>query len=329
MRPAAAINNELETIALAQFEQALEHLDETETQTYRVASQNYPNLVRSEANPMWFLAYSDFNYSAACKRMVAYWKIRLEIYGADRVYRPVLDLSGKEALSPTAVELLNTGVMRVLRCDRHNRLVLFLDKKRLKPKTISKIGATKAHEREMIFHLLLRIATLESSRMFGFSVVHLISEAKPKIRPDMQEWFLTIVKDGLPIHWRGAFVLCAPPSPKKVAAYRDFKEFLWQVMTRTVHIVKDRSIELIDPSATKQQIAEALVRGGMRQEYLPPQAGGQWCCERSKKWLLELERQRRVIVFKEGAHSDEPSPLDLLASVTVAVSELPLKDVKS
>ena len=62
-----------------------------------------------ETDPMQFLRYCQHDTWAAASRLCCYWKFRLELFGPDRAFRSMDDLSGNGAMDPEVIQFLNGG----------------------------------------------------------------------------------------------------------------------------------------------------------------------------------------------------------------------------
>lgn len=310
-------------VTILNFKEAIDRMEKAETATYRQAMLRCPDVLQVESNPLWFVIHSEHDYQQAARRMVEYWKIRLETFG-DRAFEPVLDLSSENgALSATAKEIVYKGASYVLPSDTSGRVVAFLLGNKLKPRILKKMNAAAEHQREARFYLMQSIVTIDNARQFGIVLAQLITEQKPRVSPEEQAWYHRILRDCLPIRWKRSLVVCVPPSPARLTTYHEFKDFLEQVMIRTAEVAESRRITVLDPSSdviSRHRIATALIQEGIPQEYLPPQAGGNWTSHQSMEWFMQL-RQQQLGRRKVARREESSSLLAMLAAVATAQIE--------
>ena len=116
--------------ARAQLKGALNLIPQEEKTAYSEALQRAPHLVQLESNFDRYLRFDNFDPWAAARRIVDYWQARVEVFGEERAFRPLV-LSGEGALTPDDVAVLETGNFMVLAPDMKGRPVLLYDRARL------------------------------------------------------------------------------------------------------------------------------------------------------------------------------------------------------
>jgi hypothetical protein len=79
--------------------------------------------------PKRYLKFEEFNPWEAARKVVDYWKVRVELFGEDRAYLP-LTLTGDGALTEGDMEVFRTGVFMILPKTVHGKPTLFHDRSR-------------------------------------------------------------------------------------------------------------------------------------------------------------------------------------------------------
>ena len=126
---ATAQNNNMSR-SKAQLQEALDMLPDDQKQSYLQALKVAPKLVEIESDFERYLAFDKFDPWAAAKRIVDYWEARLDVFGPEKAYLPLV-LSGQGALSPEDLDVLKTGFFMALPDNQHGRPVLYHDRARL------------------------------------------------------------------------------------------------------------------------------------------------------------------------------------------------------
>ena len=117
---------------------ALAMIEPDQKRGWELAQQRCsPAVLQREACPCYFLRACHSNPWDAASRLCSYWTERIDLFGEDKAFE-ALSLLGCErgepsALSPSDVEILETGCMQLLPPDRQGRTVLFLSLLLLKP----------------------------------------------------------------------------------------------------------------------------------------------------------------------------------------------------
>jgi len=154
------------SLALEHFHDALQLIGDGEKACYVQARETCPPAVfQYECDPLMFLRACQWDPWQAAQRMVAYWNERLQVFGPDRAFLPMIlpasgtgDQQGPDgsngqtpplplvsALSKQDIEILETGAVMILPPDREGRSVVFIDRTRLLPEhhhqTLSRLRA--------------------------------------------------------------------------------------------------------------------------------------------------------------------------------------------
>lgn len=134
--------------ALIELEQAIDLIPEADKEAYLHAVRTVPALVQLESPPLRYLRFDSYNTWAAARRLVDYWKGRVEMFGAERAYlplrltptpshasaiaEPAMSTPGtiQSALDDLDVEVVNCGTFMVLPKDSSGRPVILHDRSR-------------------------------------------------------------------------------------------------------------------------------------------------------------------------------------------------------
>jgi len=113
------------------FEDALENLPPSE-KLEAVAAKTVmcPELVQSETNPSLFLRREQYDPEKAAKRFAAYWKFRVDLFGNEKAFLPIILCEGGafDGDEETLQMMRESPTYRyILPNDSHGRSVVFLE----------------------------------------------------------------------------------------------------------------------------------------------------------------------------------------------------------
>ena len=117
----------LET-AVHMLQDAIEDMPLTAKKAYLAAQERDPSLIARESNPYVFLRNAEYDCWKAASCLTAYWKLRLELFGADRAFLPMT----QEGAMKEDKEILYAPAVMVappLGCD--GRFTLLADRARM------------------------------------------------------------------------------------------------------------------------------------------------------------------------------------------------------
>lgn len=86
--PAAASAKNVSTAFLCLLDVEMAKLPDAQTEVYRRALADYPHLVTNERR-MQFLECEEYDAALAARRLAKHWKLRMELFGADRCFLPM------------------------------------------------------------------------------------------------------------------------------------------------------------------------------------------------------------------------------------------------
>jgi len=105
----------------ALLREAMNGIPDRDKVDYLEAVERVPELVDGESPSIAFLRCQHYDPWSAADRLVAYWKMRKLIFGADRAFLP-MTLDGSMA---SEVQYLEKGIVLLLPDDKHGRPVVF------------------------------------------------------------------------------------------------------------------------------------------------------------------------------------------------------------
>lgn len=152
-------------LAHFQLSQALNVIAPEDKAAYLEAATKVPGLVQKESNFVSFFRCDRGDSDNACRRLIAYWQMRCEIF-QERAFLP-LNLLGNGALTSDEVDLLQQGSVVLLPADSAKRSVVFLDYSKC-PEICKK---NRNVWMRLIFYLLHLVSESEKAQSEGFIVL--------------------------------------------------------------------------------------------------------------------------------------------------------------
>jgi hypothetical protein len=247
-----------------------------------------PDVVEQESPPNLFLQFEDYNYFAAAARWAKYWDVRLNLFGPERAFLCVLDLSGNGALQANLVEYIATGVAVILPPDDQQRPVLFTDRSRLPSEYLHWPNDNRVL---LAFAMLQKLMLLSPNFIIVF-----LSTNRPRFFPGVGTWFSDAIRHAFPLKPPTIYVVCRSPS----STFKSFVATYIPVFLRLMnHNFRQYNITI--DIGEKEELLKKLVRNGLHSERLPESVGGSWTYEGYDEWL----RTQRV----DRSHSSTPQHL--------------------
>mmetsp|Transcript_2042 Transcript_2042/g.5652 ORF Transcript_2042/g.5652 Transcript_2042/m.5652 type:complete len:259 (+) Transcript_2042:1101-1877(+) len=130
--------NALEDLRLKakfEFQQVIESIPEDAKKAYLQAVEASPKVVETETEALQFVRFCNHDIQAAAKRLCLYWELRLQVFGPDRAFLPLV-LSGKGALAPREVKSLLAGFPALLPETKRGQKVFLWDRRQHLPTAI-------------------------------------------------------------------------------------------------------------------------------------------------------------------------------------------------
>jgi len=292
--------------ALQQIDQAVQLLPPEETAVYYTAVARCPELIALEAHPVNFLRCCDWNFWEAAQRWMNYWKLRLEVFGEDRCYRSIYDLSGNGALDEQGIRIYETGVAYSLQLDNQEHPVIFFDRTKFAPRkqNMWKVS-TEDKLRSAFCHMHIPVRQQPHASRNGIVIVQLVTMKDPKVYPAVNSFVQRATKECYPYRLHSYHMILAPSLEKQQHSkfVSKIAPFLQQIVHRFLSFVNVKQIHmaLLDSKADKesqQATLAAILREkiGIREEAMPPEAGGKWSFARFKRWLIVLQKEQAEVL---------------------------------
>jgi hypothetical protein len=231
---------------------------------YLQAVDKCPQLIRSETDPHRYLKHANWEPLVAAKCLALNWKVRLGLFGGERAFLSLKDLSGNLALNQADIEVLNSGFLTPLPKDTQGRTVLFVN-----PLLAGPLDEEEA-SRARCFFYLLQIAA-EKERPFVLIRFGNLNQARRLNASTIIECF--------PIELVGFYGLFMSPP----GAGRVFKETMIPLFLQHLS-EKFRSVAQTVVSESPQDMLQELIQLGFEAQSLPKCAGGTWSCDKLTKW---------------------------------------------
>lgn len=263
-----------------EFYRALEELPNEEKEGYLEALDRAPLLVEQESNIHWFLRAEESQAWAAAERLVNYWELRRWLFG-ERAWLP-LTATGDGALSPTDVELLETGFCTLLPMeDLYGRGILCFQV----PK--EKLKADRLAMARVTFYVL-SLAMWTRPLVVQNGLV-LIADTKHYTMERYDRKFIKCVAylftGWHPVVTR-AFHIMAPPGLK--SCFQLVLPYIKYFMTRHVRL------RFQVHRGTTTQCAMDLKEYGIVTPNLPVEMGGYFTREQFVQWLRDFIRPKEL-----------------------------------
>lgn len=279
-----------------EFRRALEELPQEDKEGYLEAVDRAPLLVEQESNVHWFLRAEESQPWAAAERLVNYWELRRWLFG-ERAWLP-LTATGDGALSPTDVELLETGFCTLLPMeDVHGRGILCFQV----PK--DKLNADRLAMARVTFYVL-SLAMWTRPLVVQNGLV-LIADTKHYTMERYDRKFIKCVAylftGWHPVVTR-AFHIIAPPGLK--SCFQLVLPYIKYFMTRHVRL------RFQVHRGTTTQCAMDLKDYGIATPNLPVEMGGFFTREQFVQWLRDYIRPKELQREEEYVASLDYETLD-------------------
>lgn len=281
---------EVRTLFMQEMEECISLVAKVEdVDAYRIAKDRCaPEVIQSEADPMRFLEFCDFNPWEAAKRMIEYWKFRFETFGPDRFWKRVLDVSGTEALSPGAARIVDEmEFCHLLPPDKQGNIVLFTLVNTAKVKFMSKMLSDDRKE-ATFYHLQLIASQSFSSTKNAYILIQVRLLSDYKFFPEVLQHFSRGSKFCFPATCKGFHMICAPKSNENIQRRfaNNLLPFIWKVMEGIAKHAEHRTLDFVtwtDQNDQQNKIADLLIhKFGLQPNNLPDIAGGTWNYKRFK-----------------------------------------------
>lgn len=246
--------------SMRSFSEMLE-MDKTENSNWLLAEKRCPHECRDEFK-LIFLRCEVFRVELAVKRYIRYWDNRLEIFGPERAFLPILDLGPNGAMKDNHKDL-QLGYGRYTRpgtCqDPDGRVICFLDGTKLdaarNDPDITQEGLLRASWYSIHYGLLS-----ESAQRKGIIVVLRPVKTFKSLAKSPAKFMSKSIKGAVPV--RVAAIHIFDP-PVLISWFLNIaRSFIGKTMQKRMHI---------HSSSGK---FESLAKYGLGREHMPKEMGG-------------------------------------------------------
>jgi hypothetical protein len=231
-----------------------------------------PEIVQRESPLLRFLEFEQYNYFNAARRLAKYWDMRLNLFGPERAFLPVLDFTGRGALRPQLLDYVATGVAVVLPPDDCNRPVLFCDRSRL-PSDF--LHWPNEYRLMLAFGLFQKIMLLS----YDFVIVFLAAN-KPRFFPSIGSFVSEILCHALPLKPPAVYVVCRAPRSNVKSFIATYIPVILRLLNKNA-----RNFDITIEIGEKDDLLKKLVQKGLYPERLPKSVGGTWTYDGFDDWF--------------------------------------------
>jgi hypothetical protein len=239
---------------------AAQELPEEEKTAYLQAMRKCPQLIRSESDPYRFLQHENWKPDKAAELLARHWKLRLDLFGEERAFLPLKDLSGNGALNEQAIRIIASGFSAFLPNDVEGRTVLFVNHKGNRRGDGSRF--------RVMFYMLQKASEM------GRPVVILRQEDDEMMMQKRGVTSLQALFHSFPFDFSRlivAFILTSP-------AMRVCKEMKIPMYLHNLGDELRRDVHYLVCSS-QQDLIQELRKLGFANESVPTCLGGTWSCD--------------------------------------------------
>lgn len=258
---ADSCDNGLLSFLCRHINHGLQRYPEHETLAFQKASTVAPNVVwMEESNPFLFTLCEDFNVVATAKRLLRYWNLRSDTFGANEF--KALHQTGEGALErSTDVAVLDTMFVSLLPHDKQDCSVVFINMDRL-----ANYCLTESHKRCLFYTFSV---TTENRKSQDDGVTVMLSLTK-----SLSDELLHSIYDFV-----GKLMFCLPIRSKAIYILSfDAHKMGGRIFSKSFHNVRHMF------SSSKESLISQLEVLGYTREGLPKCIGGDWDYNRFNLW---------------------------------------------
>jgi hypothetical protein len=289
------------TISL--LKEAIDTFDSSKKRAYLEASSK--GIVETESDPKCFLRLARYDPWHAAMVLIDFWEQRVSLFGWDRAFRKLFDLSGDGCLNEDDIDVLQSGFYCDVPTDEFGHSVVVVDRRRLSEQQHATMWTSQIRA---AFYVLMKCARNPVSQTEGIvGLVNFAFEREDprflipliKISPgslpfkmhrlhllysiqtfDLRFPFFTLPKD-LKKRWDQAYERYKPPSSRRFHFGRGPEDFLPQLLSH-----------------------------GLTMDGIPQSLGGTWnysnftChCEMQKKFTISKTMNRNKSYISDSVRT--------------------------
>jgi hypothetical protein len=254
--------------SMRSFREMLE-MDKDENSNWRLAEERCPNECRAEFK-LIFLRCEIFRVELAVKRYIRYWDNRLEVFGPDKAFLPILDLGPNGAMKDNRKELEH-GYTRYAppgECqDPDGRAICFMDGRKLEAARndpdITQEGMIRASWYQSHVGLLS-----ESAQRKGCVVIYRAVKSVKDIIKSPSKAMVTSLRGALPLRLAAVHII-DPPVVVSVLL-KMARHILGNTLQNRLYLHNRGS---------REKNLESLSKYGLGRTQLPKEMGGDFVFE--------------------------------------------------
>ena len=268
------------------FYQVIDGMEDGSKAAYMQAIQKAPLVVEKETDFLQFVRCCDYNLEDAAQKLVAYWQERLDCFGSENAFLPLL-LNGKGGLNSQESSEVRAGFPAVLPDSRTNKKAVLIDGRQWLPGS-----DTQTHLRS-IFYVFAMLAEDLHSQSDGVSC--LMVTMSPRLEVQEEDYFrglCRILSKAMPvkIHWH---LINVPPKSGTKKLY-DVQDDLTSKLDCMLEYFPSDQIDVHFERQPGHVVSE-LEEFGMAKSNLPIVIGGKWKLENFATWCQSYDAAKREI----------------------------------
>lgn len=252
--------------SMKEFREDLEK-DQCKTSNWRLAEERCPDECRDEFK-LVFLRCEVFRVKLAVKRYIKYWNKRVDIFGPERAFLPIMDLGPNGAMKDNKIEL-EFGTVRssiAEKCtDPDGRVILFLDGERLDAACKNPHVTSEGLVREWWYQMHVALQA-ESAQRKGVVAINSRIRSISTLVKSPARVAAASIRGALPIRLAGLHLI-DPPALFSVMM-KITKGLIGETLYKRISVHSTGSVE---------KNLESLSKFGIGKEQFPKELGG--ACE--------------------------------------------------
>jgi len=273
-----------ERVAVADLESFMGMIPPELKIEYTEATVLCPQLVATESHPIKFLRRERYNAWEAALKLALYWKVRKDVYGAQRCFQPLSNLDGNNgALNDRDLIILQTGFLVSLPPSGvDGRPTIFCDTSRLQATIdVGLAGADVAVSCvRCVFYMAHILSETVAGQSKGCRLMCLLRKSDVTRLASFRLQFEQLVK-GLAVGVHNAYIIQSPEWGHELAFMTQGAAQV-QVLAGNIMVNSPEAVS----GTTPAQLASKLQFLGFSRNGLPSSLGGLWSYENFREQLI-------------------------------------------
>lgn len=262
-------------------------------QAFERAWAHSTSLVMTESNPELFYHTENGHSHAAAARLARYWTMRADVLG-HRAFLPLLDMTGKAALTVQDIELWQTGVFAPYFFDKKRRTVIVMDLTRID----ASLASAFRERRQQLQLWMFTYAAVHNPRCQdeGVRLLEVVESVSGIDQNTVHDWLGALPLEAMPLKLLDVHFVATSAAAEGAVESTTFDVFTVISARDLVH--------------TRM----ALQESGFYVESLPMAIGGLWMYEEFRDWFV-----RRVETPWSEIQVVLPSDLAVLYDISLRI----------